>query len=153
MIYPIIFSFITKEEKDEETSISSEIILPLNKRVEITDLSDTSTQIFNYRFVSKPIKEAKMKVNFDSGKAAFCLDKIVMNHDLQEARLQIMKSCDKEKTLEEKLRNMKRFTAGKLCNAKTCQFGQTMLQVHEENMKAIEDERKKKESVAALKYR
>ena len=153
MTYPIIRSSITKEEKDEEISTSSEIVLPLHKRVEITDLCDPSTQVIDFRFASKPIDEAKMRVNFDSGKAAFCLDKIVMNHDLQEARSRIMKRRDEGKTLEEKLREMKRFTAGKLFNAKTCRVGRTMLEVHEENVKAIEDERKRKESVAALKYR
>jgi len=75
-----------------------------------------------------------------------------MHHDLQEARSRIKKSRDEGKTLEEKLREMKRFTAGKLFNVRSCRVGQTMLIVHEENIKAIKDDRRKKESVATSKY-
>jgi len=59
MTYPIIRSSITREEKVDETSLSSEIILPLHKRVEITDLCNTSTQIINYQYVSKSVDEDK----------------------------------------------------------------------------------------------
>jgi len=65
------------------------------------NLCNTSTQIINYQYVSK-----------------------------QEARSRIKKIRDKGKTLGEKLREMKRFTAGKLFNANSCRVGHTMLHVH-----------------------
>ena len=122
MTYPIIRASITKEERDQELAVGSRIILPLHKRVEIIDLT-VSTQIINLEYASKPINEDKKVVNFSTVKAAFCLDKIVMHHHLQEARVRIKNNHAEGKTIEEKLRERKRFTAGKLFNAKTCRVG------------------------------
>lgn len=57
-----------------------------------------------------------------------------MHHDLQEAQARIKNNHAEGKTIKEKLREMKRFTAGKLFNAKTCRVGQSMLTVYEENL-------------------
>ena len=39
-MYLLIKAIITKEEKEEEKSDNSVVILPLHKRAEITDLED-----------------------------------------------------------------------------------------------------------------
>ena len=103
MTYSIIRSSITKETVVEERSLSSKITLPLHKCVEITDLFESLSQLINPQYASRPFNDYRKMVNFLSGKATFCLDKIGMNYGLQEACLRTKRSCDEEKTIEETL--------------------------------------------------
>ena len=59
MTYPIIRTSITKEEAENELLETSKIVLPIQKRVEITDLIDTSTQVIDPRYASKPVPDVK----------------------------------------------------------------------------------------------
>ena len=151
MTYPIIRASITKEEADNELLDGSKIVLPLQKKVELTDLIDPSTQIIDPRFAAKPIPEEKKVANFSNGTASFCLDKIVMQHDLHEARARIRKNREEGKSLVEKIRAMKGFTAGQLFVAKSSRVGASMLQVYEENIAKRDEEEQARVNTAANK--
>ena len=61
MTYPEIRASITKEEAENELLNTSKIVLPLQKRVEITDLTNSSPQVIDKRFAAKPIPDEKKK--------------------------------------------------------------------------------------------
>ena len=78
MTYPIIRALITKEEAENELLETIKIVLPIQKWVEITNLIDTSTQVIDPRYVSKPVPDVKKIAKFSQGTASFRLDKIVV---------------------------------------------------------------------------
>ena len=86
IIYPSIHASTTQEETEVYLLENGKIDLPLHKWVEITDLIDTTTQVIDPRFASKPIPEDKIVANFLSGKVTIYLDKILMEHGLHKAR-------------------------------------------------------------------
>ena len=153
MTYPIIRASITKEEAENELLDTSKIVLPIQKRVEITDLIDTSTQVIDPRYASKPVPDVKKVANFSQGTASFCLDKIVMQQDLNEARSRIKRNREEGKSLVEKIRDMKGFTAGRLFHAKSSRVGQTILQVYKENIAVQEEAVNVRANNAAITYR
>ena len=61
MTYPEIRASITKEEAENELLETSKIVLPLQKQVEITDLTNSSPQVIDKRFAAKPIPDEKKK--------------------------------------------------------------------------------------------
>ena len=125
---------MTKEEAENELLDTSKIVLPIQKRFEITDLIDTSTQVIDARYASKPVPDVKKVANFSQGTASFCLEKIVMQHDLNRARSRIKRNREEDKSLVGKIREMKGITAGRLSHAKSSRVGKTILQVYEENI-------------------
>ena len=153
MTYPIIRASMTKEEAANELLDASKIVLPIQKRVEITDLIDTSTPTIDPRYASKPVPDVKKVANFSQGTASFCLEKIVMQQDLHEARSRIKRNREEGKSLVEKIRQMKGITAGRLFHANSSRVGQTILQVYKENMAMQEEEDNERANNAAITYR
>ena len=117
MTYPEIRASITKEEAENELLNTSKIVLPLQKRVEITDLTNSSPQVIDKRFAAKPIPDEKKQNNFSTGMAAFYLNQLVAEHDLNKARTRIIRQREDGKAVVEKLQEMKGITGGRLFNA------------------------------------
>ena len=63
LTYTIIQSSMTKEEAEVEVSDTITIILPLHKHVEITDLTDPSTEVLDPIVASKPIPDGENLLN------------------------------------------------------------------------------------------
>ena len=153
MTYPIIRASMTKEEAANELLDASKIVLPIQKRVEITDLIDTLTPTIDPRYASKPVPDVKKVANFSHGTASFYLKKIVMQQDLHEARSRIKRNREEGKCLVDRVREMKSITAGRLFHAKSSRVGQTILQVYKENMAMQEEEDNERANNAAITYR
>ena len=91
-----------------------------------TTLTTTSNATFNPKYLT-PVQDKREYLNYSSGTAAFCLDRIVQNHDLMEARERIKKERTDGKNIEEMIQKQKgRFTAGKAFSAGLVRIGKTV---------------------------
>ena len=119
--YPIILATITKEEKEKEESATSNIILPMHKKYDSTDLVTTPT--FNPDILVKYTPE-KHILNFGRGTAVWCLDSIIMSNDLMAARKRIRENQRNGQLLKKKMNECKKFTSCYLFKAGSCRIGQ-----------------------------
>jgi hypothetical protein len=138
MTAPHICSSITAEEKENELLPNSSIILPIQTREAIIDLSRSEPTV-NPTFLSPTPLTATP--NFPTGVAAWCLDSIVKDHDLNAARVRIKKNQQDGKSLKEKLIESKKITAGRLFKAGSCRIGKTNFDLHNERRVNEEQER------------
>ena len=89
-------------------------------------------------------------MNYASGTAAFCLESIVKNSDLQNARERIKREQKIGKTISERILEQKgAITAGKLFQAGSCRIGKTVFDLVNTNADNIK--RAAKEKGEALK--
>ena len=138
MTSPHIRSSITAEEEENELLPNSSVILPIQTRESIIDLSHSEPTV-NPTFLSPTPVTATP--NFTTGVAAWCLDSIVKDHDLNAARVRIKKNLQDGKSLKEKLIESKRITAGRLFKAGSCRIGKTIFDLHKEKRFKEEQER------------
>ena len=132
MTYPIIRATITKEEKEKEESVDGNIKLPTHKKNDPTDLAIMPT--FNPDLAVVPYIADQQILNFGKGTAAWCLDSMVMSHDLMAARERIRKSQIEGQTIKEKLQECKRLTAGNLFKCGSCRIGKTVFDIQKQNI-------------------
>ena len=91
ILHPTIRSSITNEEEELELGDSTKIIIPQHARHKIIDLANDDKR-FNHRYVTAPPTNPAATIpNFKSGVAAWCLDTIVKDHDLNADRARIKK--------------------------------------------------------------
>ena len=145
MTIPQVRSSITEEEQELETSITSSVILPVQTYKAIVDLS-TEKPTHDPAYLSQPVTGT---TNFNSGVAAWCLDSIIKDHDVNAACGRIRKNREDSKTLKEKLVESKQITAGRLFKAGSCRIGQTIFDIHKERQSKDKQEREN----AAIKAR
>ena len=88
---------------------------------------------------------------YSSGIVSFCLNKIIVHHNLHVARERILDNREEGKSLIDKIREMKGFTTGQIFNAKHSYVSQIMLRAHEENVQVIDDKNTKKVNLVASK--
>ena len=74
------------------------------------------------------------KLNFTEGTAAFCIDAIVSEKDLQLAREKIKGEHQKGKTIREQLQAAKRVTSGVVFGSGTTRLGKTVFDICQENV-------------------
>lgn len=98
----------------------------------LTDLCIPTSHIIDIRYSSKDAPVGNIIDNFRNGTVAFCLDKIGMHCDLHEALERIKKNRGVGQYIEQKVRETKSFTTGKLFNTKNCRVGQALLYVYKE---------------------
>ena len=82
MMNPQVRALITKEEQELEDSLTSSVILPIQAREAVVELI-TKEPYLNPAYLSQ---SATGTANFTSGVAAWCLDNIVKDHDVNPAR-------------------------------------------------------------------
>ena len=128
MTNPHVRSSITEEEEELKTSITSSIILPVQTHKAIVDLS-TEEPTHHPAYLSQLTTST---ANFNSGVAAWCLDTIVKDHDVNTARGRIWMDREDGKTLKEKLVESKQITAGRLFKADSCRIGQIIFDIHKQ---------------------
>ena len=85
-------------------------------------------------------------MNFSKGTAAFCIDAIVSQKDLQLARERIKGEHQKGKSIREQLKSAKRVTSGVVFGSGTTRLGKTVFDICQENA-----DRKKKELIKKMK--
>ena len=90
---------MTKAEKKDEPKEESPIKPPYHKTNKVHDLIEAPSPILDMKYL-KPIDVAKTSTTFNTGIAVFCLDKIVMAKDLQQARERIRKNHTEGQSLE-----------------------------------------------------
>ena len=134
MTLPQIRSSITKEEEEEELLPTSSIILPIQTRESIIDLSSNDPTI-DPTYLPVPIHASTP--NFTTGVAAWCLDTIVKDQDLYAARGRIKKNREEGKLLKEKLIESKKITVGCLFKADSCRIGKTIFDLHKDFVKWV----------------
>ena len=142
---------MTRQEKLNETSENSNVILPQTSNIN-SDQSTSATTITAASSLSSINNQQTDhdQLNFSHGTAAFCIDAIVSHNDLQIARERIKNEHQKGKTIREKLEAAKRVTSGIVFASGTSRLGKTVFDVcrENENKKKAEDiERIQKEEV------
>jgi len=130
---------MAKAEKEDEPKEESPIKLPYHKTNEVHDLIEAPSPILDTGYL-KPIDVAKTATTFRTGIPAFCLDKIVMTKYLQQARERIRTNCAEGQSLEQMLKDMKGYTAGRLFRCKESRVPNEMLKVYLDNEAATEVE-------------
>ena len=125
---------MTEDEKEKEESVDCKAVLPYHQKHNNTDLVTVPT--FNSELAIIPVEEEKKIVNFSGGTAAFCLDKMVSQHDLMATREHNAENQDERLTMAEKLKKMKSITAGQLFKAMGCHIGKDIFNIHKENIDA-----------------
>jgi len=83
---------MTTEEKQNENLGTSDVLLPFNKLHDVSNCVTLPT--FNPDLAQIDYDESKKILNFGNGAAAWCLDNIVSQQDLMEARSRIRKNRD-----------------------------------------------------------
>ena len=124
MTLPQIRSSITKEEEDLELLPTSSIILPIQARESIINLSNSEPSI-DPTYISIPIHASTPNFTFDI--AAWFLDNMFKDQNLNTARVRIKKNREECKSLKEKLIKSKKITAGCLFKAGSCRIGKNFL--------------------------
>ena len=109
-----------------------------------------STPRFDPAYIQISDSQPREKMNYASGTAAFCLESIVKNSDLQNARERIKREQKIGKTISERILEQKgAITAGKLFQAGSCRIGKTVFDLVNTNADNIK--RAAKEKGEALK--
>ena len=155
LTYPTLRATMTEDEKEKEGLASSNIHLPSNTKFLSTDLVMEPT--FNPEYAIVPYTSEQQVVNFSQGTAAFCLDKIVQHADVQAARERIKTNHQEGKSFQDKLRTIKTMTAGQLFKAKGCRIGKDIMDIYNENIAAVAEEkvtkrRKNREDYIAMQH-
>ena len=132
MTYQCLRATMTTVEKENESLDTSRGIIPSHLMHNSTDLVAVPT--FDPALAIVPYRSEQQVVNFSSGTAAFCLDKMVSTHDLMTARERIKENRDEGLAMSDKLKKIKTITAGQLFKAKGCRIGKDIFQIHKENM-------------------
>ena len=137
LIIPEIRQTMTKEEQDQEMS-SQEIFLPsklispttYNDNTTVTEIetlfgSDTSTTLEAPPFP---------KLNFSTGMSSFCLQAILSQEQLHEAREKIKIEQENGKNTIQRLKDAKKVTAGICYKSGTNRLGKQVFQVCRETV-------------------
>ena len=111
---------------EDEVKGKSPIKFPYHKTNEVHDLIETPSPIVDTKYL-KPIDGAKTATNFRTGIAVFCFDRIVITKDLQQAREQIRTKYTEGQSLEQMIKGMKGYTAGKLFRCKESRVPEEMI--------------------------
>ena len=122
---------MTEEGTEKEELEGSHIQFPINKKYLSNDL--IMEPIFNPDYSIVPYTKEQEVVNFSQGTAAFFLDKIVHNIDVQATRERIKCNYQEGKSFQEKLKSMKSITPGQLFKAKGCRIGEDIMDIYNEN--------------------
>ena len=142
LLHTDIRATMTAQEREIETT-SKEIIPPRLFKKAI----NVEAPNHDAKFLHPPTKE--VKVNLQSGTAAYCLDRLVCHNDLMLARERIKKERDTGASIREKLENAKKITAGALVKAGTHRLGKTIFDLQREatQAKIIEENKKKQKKI------
>ena len=133
---------MTRQEAANEAKSSSSIILPAAFCANDQSLSTTSnysgttiTETDDDCIQSSLNNEqnSMMKLNFSNGTAAFCIDAIVRENDLQLARERIKGEHQRGKTIRQQLESAKRVTSGVVFGCGSTRLGKTVFDICKEN--------------------
>ena len=100
LIDPSIRASITKEGDKNEVLVTSTIILPKKAKEHIIFICKNQQPTFGPTYLENPGNEEIKEVNFATGMAAWCLDTIVQQNYLNEARIRIKKNRKLGQTLK-----------------------------------------------------
>ena len=130
----------TKNEMSEAYQLQNNIIIPkkhYNMDVStVTTSTGMSTETENDDTGNDDSKSYNNlpTLNFSSGESAFCLNSIISQEQLQQAREKIREDTQKGKDLKETLKQSKKLSAGVIFKAGTIRLGKTVFDIHKENM-------------------
>ena len=118
----------SSKEKSKEYNRINEVVFPNNKNIEIgtncgSVNNDTSSQIIHNN------------LNFSSGMSGFCLQSILSQEMLQNARSRINENIDKGKILMDHIKKSKALSAGIIFKAGELRLGKTVFDLHKENLR------------------
>ena len=94
MIDTSIRAYITKEEEKNEVLETSTIILPKKARKQ-SNFIYKNQPTFDPTYLENLVNEEKKEANSATGLATWCIDTIVQQQDLNEARILIKKKMGK----------------------------------------------------------
>ena len=158
-IIPPQYSSFTTATVLCDTSTGVSVIMPTSTSTAIT--LTTSTAIiptptallptYNPSYLTAEVQHPKEYLNYSHGIAAFCLDRIVQNHDLMEARERIKNERKEGKSIEEMLKEQKgAFSAGKAFSVGLLRIGKTVFDRVTKHTDDMNVKQKKKSEAARL---
>ena len=100
MLHPTIRVSITNEEEELELGDSTKIIIPQHTRHKIIDLANDAPSFKPLYVTDPPTDPAATIPNFKPGVAAWCLDTIIKDHDLNTACARIKKNRTQDQSLK-----------------------------------------------------
>ena len=147
---------ITTKEISQESESSSSVVLP-NKSNQSISSNDTGSN--SSATLTEPLAPDNNQqnidvptLNFSKGTAAFCIDAIVSQKDLQLARERIKGKHQKEKTIREQLKSAKRVTSGVVFGSETTQLGKMVFDFYQANVDRKKDGMIQKMTTDEAKY-
>ena len=136
LLDPDILASRSSKERSKEYNLLNEVVFPNKKSNDIASIranvdDDTSSIIHN---------NLPNDLNFSSGMSGFCLQSILSQEMLQNARSRINENIDKGKILKDHIQKSKSLSAGIIFKAGELRLGKTVFDIHKDNLR----EKKKK---------
>ena len=135
LLDPDILASRSSKERSKQYNRMNGIVFP-NKMISdengtscgsvVNDSSSTIMSIHN---------NLPNELNFSSGMSGFCLQSILSEEMLQNARSRINESIDKGKILKDHIKKSKSLSAGIIFKAGQLRLGKTVFDIHKENLR------------------
>ena len=120
-------STMTAAEKGKEKEPDSGITIPYHQRQNYIVIDDSAPTL-DTKFITPLPPPIIDKPNLSNGMAAWCVDAIVQNQDLMEARGRIKKNQENGKSKSQKLMEIKKMTAAAAFLTGTTRLGEGVFQ-------------------------
>jgi len=128
LTYPTLRETMTDEDKQDELN-SNAITLPLPSSCTTLVVSDsTLTPTFDPSFLRITDGQEHTPLNYSQGMTACCLDAMVSENDIKEARQRNQQNKNKGKSLKEKVEGWRKVIGGKLFAAGECRLGKSVFE-------------------------
>ena len=142
LLDPDILASRSTKERSKQYNRINEVVFPNNKNNEIgtncgSVNNDISSQVVHNNLPND--------LNFSSGMSGFCLQLILSQEMLQNARSRINENIDKGKILKDHIKKSKALSAGIIFKAGELRLGKTVFDIHKENLR--EKKRKMNEKI------
>ena len=133
LLHDDIRATITKKEIKEEKKSDSKIVIPRKSAPVTETIPKYDTQYVKH-------VNSNIRLNFSKGTGELCLNAIIQDDQLQQARENIAKQKDDGKTLKERLSVYSKLTAVNLFLSRDNRIGQECFQYRRKKL----DEKKRK---------
>ena len=134
LLDPDIIATRSNAEKTKEFNQTNNIVFPKSFYADNNAMDSGSD-------ISIP-NNLPNELNFSSGMSGFCLQSILSQEMLQNARSRLNETVEKGKILKDHIKKSKSLSAGIIFKAGEVRLGQTVFDIHKQNLK----EKKRKEN-------
>ena len=133
LLDPDILATRSDTEKSKEYNRMNHIVFPMiNDNTIETSASDISDSSSSRQII---LNNLPNQLNFSSGMSGFCLQSILSQEMLQNARSKLNETVEKGKILKDHIKKSKSLSAGIIFKAGEVRLGKTVFDVHKQNLK------------------